>query len=83
MISKDESLDYERLNIRLHTSVMGMYKRLAAKRHTSVTETVRRAGMVLDEVEKVDETPNTVLGICTLDPKTGEVVQVQHLKLIG
>jgi len=78
-----EKPDVVHLSIKVHVTLMDIFRKYAAKRNTTITETVRRAGVILDEIEKADETPNTVIGLCSMDPKTGEVIKVRELRLIG
>lgn len=81
-MTKARHPDWRKLNINVHVTVMEMFQRLADKRHMNVTDTVRRAGMVLDKLEKIEDTPNQAIAVVTLDPKTRKVVEVNELVLI-
>jgi hypothetical protein len=75
--------DWRKLNINLHVETMAVLQALAAKRHTTVTETVRRGAVVLAIVEGIDELPNQALAVVTKDPKTGEVTEIREVLVVG
>ena len=83
MGNEEAPKEHVRLHINVHRDVMATLRRLAAKHFTSITETVRRAITVLAMVEDIDNEPNQVLAICTLDPKTREVLSMRELKVVG
>lgn len=82
MANNDRPADSVRLHINLHVTVMAMFKRLAAKRSMNLTDTVRRAGMVLDKLEEIEDTPNQYIAVVTKDPKTGEPISMHELFLV-
>jgi membrane glycosyltransferase len=81
--TKASNPDWRKLNINLHWETMALLQEMADKRHTTVTETVRRATVVLAIVEGVDELENQALAVVTKNPKTGEVTEVREVLVVG